>query len=466
VAVGAPALDRARTRLAPVVVGLALVVVGALVGLLSGRSEDGVRGYIVGPAVLALIVVPLFRYVRRHPEHRRLLPIVGAGLLLRLVFAVMHLLIGFFIYGGAIDFVGYHDLAGTFIDYYLLPQVDPDGMPKLKPDHFNQGFLANFVTILFVVLLRIFVGPQLLGHFLVTAALGTVASWLFYRAFEIACPEASGRRFYLTVMFLLPSVGFWSIFLGKDVIVFFWLAVATYAVAYLLRAVALRHVVLLGVALAFLLIMRAPVGAGVVCATVTCIILRPLHWRGVEAWLKPVQRILLVVGLPLAFYYLAADVLVRMGIHELTLEAVAERAALQHGGFAKTAGGAQLESALTTADPAAVASFLPLGMATLLFRPFLWEAHNALAVVAGVENLVFMALILWRLPALLRSLRHAPTSPFLLFVGVSFLTITVALSFQWNLGATARLRTMAMPFALLLMAGPTPRPWRRDAAAP
>jgi hypothetical protein len=93
---------------------------------------------------------------------------------------------------------------------------------------------------------------------------------------------------------------------------------------------------------------------------------------------------------------------------------------------------------------------------TLLFRPFLWEAHNALAVVAGVENLVFMGLCAWRLPALARSLRMLVRSPFLVFVVVAFLMTTVALSFQWNLGATARLRTMALPFLFLLMADPTP----------
>jgi hypothetical protein len=463
VAIGAHAVDRLRTRLAALAVGLAVVALGAAIGLLSGWWEEGVRGFIVGPAVLALILVPLFRHVRRHPERARLLAVVRVGLVLRLGFAVVHLLIGFLIYGGAIDFVGYHDLAGTFIELYL-PQVDPDGMPKLRHDHFNQGTLGNFVTILFVVLLRIVVGPQLLGHFLVTAALGTVAAWLFYRAFEVACPEAAGRRFYAGVMFLLPSVGFWSIFLGKDVIVFFWLAVATYAVACLLNALSLRHVVMLGVALCFLLIVRAPVGAGVLLATVMAVILRPLRWRGAEAWLKPVQRTLVSVGLVLGFYYLAADALLRVGINEVTLDAIAERAAQQHHGFAATQGGAQLESVITATDPASVARHLPLGMATLLFRPFLWEAHNALAVVAGVENLFFMALMLWRLPALVRSLRAAVTSPFMLFAGVAFLMITVSLSFQWNLGATARLRTMAMPFLLLLMADPTPRPRTRDAA--
>jgi hypothetical protein len=422
---------------------------------LSGRSEEGVRGFIVGPAILVLVLTLVFRAVRSHPERRRLLPIVRFGVALRIFFAVVHLLVGFVVYRGAVDFVGYHDLAGTWIDQFL-PKLDPYASGKLRADHFDQGSWANYVTVVFVAALRILVGPQFLGLFMVTAAAGTVAAWLFYRAYEIACPGAKGRRFVALTIFLLPTVGFWSIFLGKDVMVFFWLSVASYSVARLLVAVALRDVVTLGVALGFLLLVRAPVGIGVFLAVVMAILLRPLHWHDADAWLKPVQRVVVAVGIISGFYMVAAEALLRFGVAELTLDALAERAALQHQGFAATEGGGQLESAITSTDPASVALYLPFGMATLLFRPFLWEAHNALAVAAGIENLFFMALLAVRLPALGRSVVAMFRSPFLVYVGVAFLMTTVALSFQWNLGATARLRTMALPFLLLLMADPTP----------
>jgi hypothetical protein len=383
------------------------------------------------------------------------MPIVRSGVALRMGFTVVHLLVGFVVYRGAVDFVGYHDLAGTWIDQFL-PKPDPYATGNLRYDHFDQGSMANYVTILFVAALRILVGPQFIGLFMVTAAAGSVAAWLFYRAYEIACPEARGHRFFALAIFLLPTVGFWSIFLGKDVMVFFGLSVATYSMARLLVAVTVRDVVTLAVAVAFVMLVRAPVGIGVFLAVVMAILLRPLRWHGSEAWLKPIQRTLVAVGIVLGFYYIAGAALLRFGVAELTLDALAERAALQHQGFAATEGGGQLESALTSTDPASVALFLPFGMMTLLFRPFLWEAHNALAVAAGVENLFFMALLVWRLRALGRSSLALVRSPFLVYAAVAFLMTTVALSFQWNLGATARLRTMALPFLLILMADPTP----------
>jgi hypothetical protein len=455
VAVGAHVVDGLRGRLKPIGTGIGLVALGGAVGVLSGSSEEGIRGFIVGPAILVLVCTLLFRAVRQHPERGRLLRIVRAGLVLRLIFAVMHLLIGFVVYRGAVDFVGYHDLAGTWLEQFF-PNPDPYASGNLRYDHFDQGSMANYVTVVFVAALRILVGPQFLGLFMVTAAAGIAAAWLFYRAYEIACPDARGRRFFALAIFLLPTVGFWSIFLGKDVMVFFWLSVATYSVARVLVAVSVRDVGTLAVAVACLMLVRAPVGIGVFLAVVMAIILRPLRWHGAEAWLKPLQRTLVALGIGIGFYYIAGEALLRFGVAELTLEAIAERAALQHQGFAATEGGGQLEAALTSTDPVSVALYLPLGMSTLLFRPFLWEAHNALAVVAGIENLFFMALLLCRLPALARSMRALFHSPFLVYAVIAFLTTAVALSFQWNLGATARLRTMALPFLLLLMADPTP----------
>jgi hypothetical protein len=433
--------------------GLGLLGIGVIVGVLSGRSEEGIRGFIAGPLFFALIMVPLLRVVRRHPERGHLLRIVYGGMFLRLLFAVAHLLVGFVVYGGAIDFVGYHDLAGTFIDSFLSP-ADPLAPPEEAS--LDRGSVANFVTIVVLAVLRIVVGPQFIGLFLVTAAAGTVAAWLFYRAFEIRFPDARGRRFYAAILFLLPSVGFWSIFLGKDVVVFLCLAVATYAVARLVDGLSSRAVLLLAAALLGLFLIRAPVGIGVAVAALCTVILRPLRWHGPEAWLRPVQRAVVAIAIVVGFYPLATGVLLRMGVQEITLEALAERAAMQHQGFAATAGGTQMESMLVATDPVSVALFLPYGIMTLLFRPFLWEAHNALALVAGVENLFFMGLCVWRAPAIMRSLRTAVRSPFLVFTVVAFVMTTVALSFQWNLGATARLRTMALPFLLLLMADPTP----------
>jgi hypothetical protein len=128
----------------------------------------------------------------------------------------------------------------------------------------------------------------------------------------------------------------------------------------------------------------------------------------------------------------------------------------------QTAGGAALGQVMTQATPGAVAAFIPLGMTTLLFRPFLWEAHNAVAVVAGLENLFFLGLVIVRARSLCHAVLITRRQPLMVFVLVGFLLPALVLSFDWNLGASQRHRTMVMPFILMMLALPA----RRVAKAP
>ncbi len=93
----------------------------------------------------------------------------------------------------------------------------------------------------------------------------------------------------------------------------------------------------------------------------------------------------------------------------------------------------------------------PLGMLSVLFRPFPGEVNNMFGMMAGVENTVLLAFFLravWRTPA--RELRD----PFLLWAIVLILVwlagyATVAAA---NVGTSVRYRLQIMPLYLWLLA--------------
>ena len=412
----------------------AALAVGWAVGLAAARSPEATWGLVAGPIVAAGLLTLLFRRVAQHRDAATLLPLVGAGLVLRALFALVHIVVGLWVYGGAIDFVGYIEQA----------------------DLFASEMVVRLVTLMIVV-----VGPNVVGLFIVCVAISGISAYLFVRAFETAFPEAGGQRFVRLTFFLFPALGFWSVFLGKDVWIFLALAVATYCFSHLLHRNTVRHVVGLLAAIGLAFTIRGAVAVGIAVAVVVGITMRPLRWQGAAAYLRPLHRLALVGVFGLVVSGVASAAFLRYGVEAMTLEALADRAYTQHQGFALTEAGSQLPIALQSGEPTAVLRYLPIGIFTLFFRPLPWEAHNALALFASVENVFFVGLLAVRLPHLVRSLVSAPRRPFMLFALTALITVSAPLAFQWNLGTMARMRMMALPFLLFLLAGP-PRAARTE----
>jgi hypothetical protein len=145
----------------------------------------------------------------------------------------------------------------------------------------------------------------------------------------------------------------------------------------------------------------------------------------------------------------------------VSVDAVAERIESVHRGFANTPGATALPPVIHDPSPRSILAFIPVGVFTLLFRPFLWEAHNILAVAAGLENFLLIALIVWRRRQLLASLGSIARDPFLLYCTVALVGAAAAMAVSWNLGTMARHKTMVMPYLMILLAGA-----RRPEAAP
>jgi len=99
---------------------------------------------------------------------------------------------------------------------------------------------------------------------------------------------------------------------------------------------------------------------------------------------------------------------------------------------------------------------LPSAAATILFRPFVWEAHNTTSLIAALDTILILLLVMslvWTItthPGTARRARRQPGFGFLLLL---FCGLMLELSnLTGNLGTMVRARIQFMPALLLLAA--------------
>jgi len=93
-------------------------------------------------------------------------------------------------------------------------------------------------------------------------------------------------------------------------------------------------------------------------------------------------------------------------------------------------------------------------MFTFLFRPYIFEAHNSMALAAALESTLILILVLYRVKSLFAAIGCFFTRPFVAFCTITFLLLTAILSVEANFGVIVRHRSMVLPFLLILLAVP------------
>jgi hypothetical protein len=114
------------------------------------------------------------------------------------------------------------------------------------------------------------------------------------------------------------------------------------------------------------------------------------------------------------------------------------------------AGGSSQRLPASVATPAGFAAFLPLGAFTALFRPLLFEAHNAFALLAGVESAGLLLLLAIGVVRFRREALQDRMVRWALSFLVCWSALYSVLSYQ-NLGAAVRFRSQVLPILLLLL---------------
>jgi hypothetical protein len=415
---------------------------GVVVGISAALDPTEARAAFSGPLVAWVICELLVRTVRRRRDGERLARLLCWAMALRIVFSLVHIAVAVWLQGGGRDLKGYMEASGIVLDHLASGTLSREVILVQAGD----GSTTTASTAVVVAVVALLGGHTMWSVFLVVSAVSTVSAYLFLRAYQRALPHAAGQRFLTLALLFLPAVGFWSVFVGKDFISFAMLAWSAHAVAGLLRRSNARDVFGIGASTLVLVTVRPHMALVTTVAAAAALVMnRTRPAMGDRAAVAVVLALMVVSG--------AMPSLTMAGVEEVTVEAIAERVQSTHQGYADTEGATTLPLAIEEPTPGAILRFLPLGLYTLVFRPYVWEAHNALAVAAGAENLLVLGLVLWRWRTLVGSVRAALAEPFLLYVIMTFVGGGTILSLAWNLGTMARLRTMVMPFLLILLAG-------------
>ena len=424
-------------RAATIGVSSAVVGVVAVILLTTYGTAEQWGALVVGVAIVA-ISIPILRSASIRNGERALLALFVAGLLLRILGAVLRSYVDLSVYAGASDAGYYHQSGVTLSDKFAHGDYDT-GYPSITGTDFMRWFTGVIYTV---------IGPSRLAGFIFYAWLGFWGSYLFFRAFTVAVPEGRVRT-YARFIFLLPSFLFWPSSIGKEAWMMLWLGLAALGAARFLRGKAGRGVVMVATGLWLGALVRPHIAGIVGIAFATAVIVRaPSRKRG---HLAPVARglTLMTVGL-LAFLLVGRtqSFLTDLGVDTSSgvtavLEQTSERAAY---------GGSYVAPSI-----AASPRRLPMAVLTVLYRPLLIDAHNTQALATGLETTFLLGLSFVRFRSALAAVRHVRRRPYLALCAANTLLMIFVLSNVANFGLLARQRIQLLPFFLVWLCLPPPQ---------
>ena len=425
-----------------------VTILSILIGFAAVKDPASLQGISMAVFWGTILAIVLCQASKREVDGNWLVRVMLIGLFARIWMAFVHLAIGFWFYGGQLDFTGYHQVGVSIGRRFLQGDLSFGG----------EGNLGTRVIQHLLGLFYLLSGPGIVGLFLLSGLIGFLGSYLFLRAFEIEFPHKRERRFVALSLFLLPSLTYWAILLGKDSWIFLFLGWASYAFVNLLKKIRLRHLVGLLLSIGAIILIRTPVGAVLAFAVGVAWLLKGGQ-KGPAAIFRPLRFAIypiVIAVVTIAVFSSYLNQYKNLVAQTSLLGTAIEVGVYKHTGLStdSTAGGSSLAIGITEASIGGVLGYLPLGMFTFLFRPLIFEAHHALALAAALESTFLLVLVLWRFRSLAVAVRCIFTRPFIAFCAVTFFLLLAMLSVEANFGAIVRHRVMVLPFLLILLAVP------------
>lgn len=267
------------------------------------------------------------------------------------------------------------------------------------------------------------------------ALLGLVGVYLTYRGAVRALGYGDLRVLWILALF--PSVMFWSSILGKDPLALLGIGMYAYGVMSWVRT--RRWVFLLVLALGVWIATLIRLWAGP-------ILLFPLivfAVGGIPGWWRKSAFIALAAGATLLTVSRFADA---FGL-ETAQDVIATTDAVSRA-WAEGGSGQRVQVQFTGVG--SMVRFAPYGAFTALFRPLPGEVMNPFGMLAGLENVVLLALVA---AAALRTRLRTLRRPLVLWAAVLvavWASVYGFISFQ-NLGTAVRFKLQILPVLLLLL---------------
>lgn len=329
----------------------------------------------------------------------------------------------------AVDAGVYFKWGAQYAAYFSRLDFAPIVDPALWRS--SQWIGTNFVAYPTGLIIAV-LGPSRMATFFAFGLLsfgGLVAFAVAYRRSFPGAPFAS----YWAWLFLLPSLWFWPSSIGKEALMTLGLGVATLGFAG-------KHgrprwlPMVAGIALVYC--VRPQVAAVFLLAVLFA------YWLDFSLWspAKILQGVvMLAFGLAGTWLTMSAT----LG-GEVSVDAI--------GAYVDTNASRNRGQGSSIEGVGSQLSGIPTAVVNVLFRPFIWEAHNATALISAAELLLMWGLVWMRRRALGAALRGWRRHRMLRFAIPFVLLYVVALGMNLaNLGLLARQRVLVFPLLFLVV---------------
>jgi hypothetical protein len=379
--------------------------------------------------ILLLPVVMLVSKTSSNDSFLRMIMFVALGAKLAACGGFMYL--AFNVYNGSADSLHFGQMAETLARGF----TSFDQAPVLYP-FWSTNFVIMLISWVYIAF-----GVSFQTVTVLFAMIGYAGQFFLYRAFRTAFPDQEPYTFAMMV-FLLPSIVFWSAPAGKDAIILLGVGLTSYGFALLNKHGGARGYLIVAAGLGVCMLVRPHIALLLALSLVIPYVFGE-HLTGTSG------MILKVATLPVfayALFYLASQASTFLSVSDFSqTRQLAERV-----GDANATGGSSFGSS-------SISVRLLLGP-FLIFRPFPWEVRNFQSAIASLEAAGLALYCYRRRYNLIANMRFWRKNAFVGFVVCySFGFIVVFSAAMTNLGLLARQRIMMVPVALMVFAASLPR---------
>lgn len=301
---------------------------------------------------------------------------------------------------------------------------------------------TNFVKLLTGIVYTVTPATRISG-FIVCSWIAFIGLLLYWRAFHLAVPTGNSRKYALLVL-LLPSLVYWPSSIGKEAWMTLGLGLTAYGAARISSARTATGVLAIVGSMVIVIGVRPHIAICVFVGLTVMMLIIGTQWRRMR---RPIMPVLAVLALALVGNVAVQRAQSYLGVDSLTQESITQT--LDSTVQRSSTGGSEFTPVRVT-NPVK----FPLGFATVFYRPFPFEVHNAQQLLTAAEGLVLIGATLASRRSIASVLRMLRQVPYIAYCVAFVVTFVIAFSAFSNFGLLARQRTQVLPLYLALLALP------------
>ncbi|MDR0801728.1 hypothetical protein [Fluviicola sp.] len=279
----------------------------------------------------------------------------------------------------------------------------------------------------------------------------SIVSWKFF-LFLNSFLNIKTRHIAIAVLFI-PTVGFWCTGIMKDSVTYSSLLVVVMGLFKILhRQYSFRSIAATLTGLLFIYLTRSFILLPIAVPFFIIIIFRLNHDKPL------ISRILtrisgILIALSSIVFFMSNGSL----FGEFSSDNLTETANTIYLDFQNNAGytGKRYDLGISEVNSTTMVTVIPAAILTTIYRPFIWEADNALMLINGLESSIFLLLsftILRRRRIAFLPKNNAQTRDFIIFCLLFVLILAYFVGLTSGLfGVLSRLKAPVLPFFLLII---------------